>query len=87
MIARYDIEEISSLWKEDKKFDYFLEVERTLLEVLVSHKLIPDVTAAFKNVSINLASVTRSAIDGEAKSERSLTLAWMSVALELGFFF
>lgn len=38
-------------------------------------------------LSYNVASVTRGAIDGEKKSERSLALGWLSAAFELGFFF
>lgn len=38
-------------------------------------------------VSYNLASVTREAIGDEKKSERSLTLGWLSLAFELGFFY
>lgn len=38
-------------------------------------------------ISYNLASVTREAINDEKKSDRSLTLGWLSVALELGVFF
>lgn len=38
-------------------------------------------------LSYNLASVTREAIDSEKKRERSLTLSWLSVAFEMGFFF
>lgn len=37
--------------------------------------------------SYNIASVTREAIADESKSERSLSLGWLSVAFELGFFF
>ncbi|MFA5584415.1 MAG: hypothetical protein WDA09_09380 [Bacteriovoracaceae bacterium] len=38
-------------------------------------------------ISYNLASVTREAINDEKKKDRSLTLGWLSVALELGVFF
>jgi len=38
-------------------------------------------------LSYNLASVTRDALGTESKSERSLTLGWFTLALELGFFF
>ncbi len=34
MIPRYDSPEISKLWTEEKKFEYFLKVELKLLEVL-----------------------------------------------------
>jgi hypothetical protein len=37
--------------------------------------------------SYNIASVTREAIGNEKKSDRSLSLGWLSVAFELGFFF
>lgn len=37
--------------------------------------------------SYNVASVTRNAIENEKKSDRSLSLGWLSLALELGFFF
>lgn len=38
-------------------------------------------------ISYNVASVTREAIGEESKSDRSLSLGWLSLALELGFFF
>lgn len=38
-------------------------------------------------LSYNLASVTREAINSESRKNRSLTLGWLSVALELGVFF
>jgi hypothetical protein len=38
-------------------------------------------------LSYNLASVTRSARDEEKKKDRSLTLGWLSLAFELGFFY
>jgi hypothetical protein len=37
--------------------------------------------------SYNLASVTREAIGNESKSDRSLSLGWLSFAFEMGFFF
>lgn len=37
--------------------------------------------------SYNVASVTRSAIAGEKKPDRSLSLGWLSFAFELGFFY
>lgn len=37
--------------------------------------------------SYNVASVTRSAIGSESKSDRSLSLGWTSLAFEIGFFF
>ncbi len=38
-------------------------------------------------LSYNVASVTRPAIDAEKKTDRSLSLGWMTAAFELGFFF
>jgi hypothetical protein len=38
-------------------------------------------------LSYNIASVTRPPIEREKKTERSLSLGWTSLALELGFFF
>jgi hypothetical protein len=38
-------------------------------------------------ISYNLASVTREALAEESKRERSLTLGWLSLAFELGFFY
>lgn len=35
----------------------------------------------------NVASVTRTAIDKESKSDRSLSLGWLSMGLEFGFFY
>lgn len=37
--------------------------------------------------SYNIASVTRPAIGNESKSDRSLTLGWLSFAFELGFYY
>lgn len=37
--------------------------------------------------SYNIGSVTRPALGDETKKERSLTLGWASLALEMGFFF
>lgn len=37
--------------------------------------------------SYNLASVTRGSIGNESPSERSLSLGWLSLAFEMGFFF
>lgn len=38
-------------------------------------------------LSYNIASVTRGAISNESKGDRSLTLGWLSLAFEMGFFF
>lgn len=38
-------------------------------------------------ISYNIASVTRPAIGTESKSDRSLTLGWLSLAFELGFYY
>ena len=38
-------------------------------------------------ISYNIASVTRDAIGDESKSDRSFAIGWLSLALELGFFF
>lgn len=38
-------------------------------------------------LSYNLAAVTREALADEKKEDRSLTLGWLSIALELGVFF
>ncbi|MFZ4712416.1 MAG: adenylosuccinate lyase [Bacteriovoracaceae bacterium] len=38
MIPRYECKEISSLWTEEKKFEYFLKVELKLLQVLESKR-------------------------------------------------
>lgn len=37
--------------------------------------------------SYNIATVTRDAIGDESKSDRSFALGWLTLALELGFFF
>jgi hypothetical protein len=37
--------------------------------------------------SYHVASVTRAAISNESKSERSLSLGWLSIAFDFGFFF
>lgn len=57
MISRYDLPEISSLWTEDKKFTYFLEVEKALLLALEEEKIIPKVSDQFKNVAIDLKRI------------------------------
>ena len=38
-------------------------------------------------LSYNIASVTREALGDEKKRDRSLTLGWLSLGLEIGFFF
>jgi hypothetical protein len=38
-------------------------------------------------LSYNVASVTRSAISNESKSNRSLSLGWLSLAFEIGFYY
>lgn len=38
-------------------------------------------------ISYNIASVTREAIAEESKSDRSFSLGWLTLGLELGFFF
>ena len=38
-------------------------------------------------LSYNIASVTREAIGNESKSDRSFALGWLSLGLELGFFY
>ncbi len=57
MIPRYDLPEVSSIWTEEKKFSYFLEVEMALLETLTQKKIIPDILAFFKNVTVNLKRI------------------------------
>lgn len=37
--------------------------------------------------SYNVSSVTRAAIGNESKSDRSLSLGWLSLAFEIGFFY
>lgn len=37
--------------------------------------------------SYNVASVTRKALGNESKSDRSLSLGWLSLAFEMGFFY
>lgn len=37
--------------------------------------------------SYNVGTVTRPAIDGESKSDRSLALGWLSIAAEIGLFY
>lgn len=57
MISRYEVSAISSLWKEDTKFDYFLKVELALLEALEDLKIIPKVSSEFKNLKINIQRI------------------------------
>ena len=57
MINRYDVPEVSSIWHEEKKFEYFLKVEMSLLEALEESKLIPKVSSQFAGVKINPARI------------------------------
>lgn len=45
MIDRYDVKEISTLWTDKSRFDYFLQVELAHLETLEGHRLVPQGTA------------------------------------------
>jgi adenylosuccinate lyase len=58
MINRYDVPEVSSLWHEEKKFEYFLKVEMALLEALEESKLVPKVSSQFAGVKINPARIS-----------------------------
>lgn len=54
MISRYDVQEISHLWKDENKFQSFLMIELSLLEALEHFGKIPKGTKdKFKNVVIN----------------------------------
>ncbi len=53
MIPRYEVSEISQIWNEDKKFEYFLKVEMSLLEALQEEKLIPEISKQFSKVKID----------------------------------
>lgn len=57
MIPRYEVSEISSLWTEDQKFNYFLKVEMALLEALEAEKIIPQVSNEFTSAKINLERI------------------------------
>lgn len=58
MINRYDVPEVSSIWHEEKKFEYFLKVEMSLLEALEESKLIPKVSSQFAGVKIIPARIS-----------------------------
>jgi adenylosuccinate lyase len=57
MIPRYEIPEISAIWAEDKKFEYFLKVEKALLKALSSEGIIHPVVDHYENVKINLERI------------------------------
>src|SRR5665647_337079 len=52
MIPRYEVSDISSIWKEDQKFSYFMKVEMALLEVQF-----PRVASHFSQAKINLERI------------------------------
>jgi adenylosuccinate lyase len=54
MIPRYEVSEVSSIWAEDRKYEYFLKVEIALLRALEEQKVIPAVSRDFSAVKINL---------------------------------
>ncbi len=56
MIPRYDIPEISKIWHEAQKYDYFLKVEIALLDALEKNEIIPkEITKEFSdNAKIDL---------------------------------
>ena len=53
MINRYEVPEVSALWNEDKKFEYFFQVEMALLKTLEENSLTPKVSDKYKNIKIN----------------------------------
>lgn len=53
MIPRYEVTDVSALWRDEKKFDYLFKVEIALMEALEENKTIPKVSAAFKDIKIN----------------------------------
>ncbi|WP_408097242.1 adenylosuccinate lyase [Peredibacter sp. HCB2-198] len=57
MIPRYEVSEISSIWTEDKKFSYFMQVEMALLNALEDTKMIPKVSDKFQKAGINLPRI------------------------------
>jgi len=57
MIPRYQITEVSTIWEERSKFNYFLEVEKALLKALEEEKIIPQVSENFSKVTINLKRI------------------------------
>jgi adenylosuccinate lyase len=53
MITRYQVEDVAQIWSDENKFTQLLNVERALLKVLESKKVIPaGTTAAFSAVLI-----------------------------------
>lgn len=54
MISRYDVKDISSLWTDEEKFNYYLQVEIAHLETLEEDGLVPKGTAAkIKSAKVN----------------------------------
>lgn len=58
MIPRYEVSEVSAVWSEDKKFEYFFRVEMALLEALEETQLIPKVSHHFSKVKINPSRIS-----------------------------
>lgn len=59
MIPRYENKEITKIWSDENKFNYFLKIEIDLLKVLEEKKVIPAGVAIHieKNAKINLTRI------------------------------
>ena len=58
MINRYSIVEISKIWDELTKYNYYFKVEKILAEVLGEKNIIdPNLSFSLENISLNLESI------------------------------
>lgn len=58
MIARYAQSDMADIWKEEKKFQYYLEVELAIVKVLEAKKILPKgAYKAFSQTSIKLQKI------------------------------
>lgn len=61
VITRYECQDISSIWSDECKFNYFLTLEKAVLETLSTNKVIPisvdEIQSAFKKVVINIERI------------------------------
>ncbi|EQC51621.1 adenylosuccinate lyase [Bacteriovorax sp. DB6_IX] len=68
MIPRYERKEISEIWSEKRRAEYYLEVELALLHALESQEIIPKNTLKnFENVSVDTSRIGE--IEAEVKHD------------------
>lgn len=68
MIPRYERKEISEIWSEKRRAEYYLEVELALLHALESQEIIPKNTLKnFENVSVDTTRIEE--IEAEVKHD------------------